>query len=337
MASQEKLLESILELGNPSERRTRPELHARALQVALALTDADAAALVLTPNGKRGERLVLHAGSDVPARIPLAGEGSIVTLGFTQSSEPVALPDLSEDARIAAGDACPGVEAGPALFTPLLQRDPLPAYLAVYRRRGRARFTMNDARSMLLLGAWLSTALENLRLATGTEKLAVTDDLTEVYNQRFLRSALRREIQRAGRFKQELALVVIDVDHFKICTETQGELKSSLLLKELSSVLAQEVRAFDVLGRSGDDEFLLILPQTGRDGALEVAERVRAVVEQHAFTTAPAGTITVSLGVAAFPQAGTDIKRLTMAAERALQRAKELGRNRVAQPPRKAA
>jgi diguanylate cyclase (GGDEF)-like protein len=190
---------------------------------------------------------------------------------------------------------------------------------------------------MLLLGAWLSTALDNLRLATGTEKLTVTDDLTEVYNQRFLKTALRREIQRASRFDQELSLVLINVDNFSNLTDEHGDLKASLLLKELASVLAQQVRSFDVLGRQAEDEFILILPQTGRDGAAEVAERVRAVVEQHAFTMTPAGTVTVSLGVASFPQAGVDIKHLATAAERALQKAKQQGRNRVGTLDRKAA
>lgn len=336
MTSQERTLESILELGNPAERRTRAGLRARALRTALQLTDADGAALVLTSTNGRGERLVLHAGSTVPAKLPLPDEGSEVMRGFARSTQPLALPDLTDDPRVAAGDACPGVELGPALFTPLLQRDPLPAYLAVYRRRGRARFTANDARLMLLLGAWLSTAVENLRLATGTEKLAVTDDLTEVYNQRFLKTALRREIQRARRFDLELSIALIAVDNLDALTEEHGDLKASLTLKELAVVLAQQVRSFDVLGRSGEGEFILILPQTDRDGATEVAERMRALVEQHTFTNSERAT-TVSLGVAAFPRDGGDMKGLTTSAERALQQAKQMGRNRVATPPRKAA
>jgi diguanylate cyclase (GGDEF)-like protein len=223
------------------------------------------------------------------------------------------------------------------LFTPLHQRDPAPAYLAVYRRRGRARFTANDSRAMLLLGAWLSTALENLRLASGTEKLAVRDDLTEVYNQRFLDSALRREVQRAGRFAQELSVALIDVDGFKACADAHGELKASLLLKELAAVLAQQVRSFDVLGKHEQDTFLLVLPQTGADGAQEAAERVRAAVEQHAFSMAPSGAITVSLGVASLPRAGADAKALVAAAERALAEAKRTGRNRVVAPGHKRA
>src|SRR6185295_16347695 len=139
----------------------------------------------------------LHAKSSKPAKLPEPEGGSEILRGFARATEPIAIPDLSEDSSVSAGDSCPGVEAGPALYTPLRQRDALPAYIAVYRRPGRARFTTTDARIMLLLGAWLTTAPETFRLATGTEKLTVTDDLTEVYNQRFLKSALRREIQRA--------------------------------------------------------------------------------------------------------------------------------------------
>jgi diguanylate cyclase (GGDEF)-like protein len=337
MSAQENVLESILELGSPTERRTRGELHARALRMALQLTDADGATLVLTSSGRRGERLLLHSGSTAPAKLPPAGEASEVLAGLARSCQPLALPDLTEDPHVAAGDACPGVDAGPVLFTPLRRRDPAPAYLAVYRRRGRARFTAGDSRALLLLGAWLSAALENLRLASGTEKLTVKDELTEVYNQRFLESALRREIQRAGRHAQDLSVILVEIDDFEALVAEHGDLKASLLLKELAALLAHEVRSFDVLGRYESGAFLLVLPQTAGEGALEAAERVRAAVEQHTFSLAPAGAVTVSLGVASFPQAGVDASALTAGAERALKEARRTGRNHAVILGRKAA
>jgi len=327
MKSHENSFEFLLEVGNPADRGTRTELLDRALHTALKLMDADAAA-ILTSSSRRGERLVLHAGSAATAKLQLPPEGSEVIRSLAGEFKPLALADLSDDARIATADGCPGVD-GPAIFTPLRQRDPAPAYIAAYRRRGRARFSVNDTRSMLLLGAWLSTALENLRLATGTEKLTVTDDLTQIYNYRFLKTALRREIQRASRFAQELSFAVIELDHPDADREDHGDLRGGLLLKELASLLAQQVRSFDVLARYGDDQFMLILPQTSRDGAAEVAERMRAAVEQHSFTPAAAGAMTVSTGVASFPRHGTDIDGLVAAAERALQQAMEQGGNSV--------
>jgi diguanylate cyclase (GGDEF)-like protein len=332
----DKAVDLLLELGNPAERRTRAELLDRALRTALTLMDADAVA-VLSPGGRRGERLVLHSGSTTPAALPTPPEGSEVLRSLGEECRPIVLDDLSDDARIAAGDSCPGVGAGPVLFIPVRQRNLGPAYLATYRRRGRARFTMNDQRLMLLLGVWLSTALDNLRLATGTEKLAVTDDLTDVYNYRFLKTALQREIRRASRFGQELSLVIVGVDDLESFNGQHGHLRGSLLLKELASLLTQQVRSFDVLGKYGEDAFMLILPQTARAGATEVGERIRAAVERHTFSPATTGATTVSLGVASFPQDGADVNDLVAATDRALERARRHGTNRVETLDRKAA
>jgi len=327
MATQEESFKDLLELGNPAERRTRTEVLDRVFRAALTLTNADAV-VALAPQSRPGERLALHAGSDVPARLQPSRQASEVTRVLAETWAPISFPDLS-DSLAANSDACPGVEAGPALFIPVRQRNQEASYLAVYRRRGRVPFTTNEIRVMLVLAAWLSIALENLRLATGTERLTVKDELTEVYNHRFLKTALQREVRRAARFAQALSIVMIDVDSLGPYTQENGDLRGSVLLKELSTVLGQQVRSFDVMGRYGDDEFMLILPQTNLDGAVEVAERMRSVVEQYAFSNVPAGTITVSLGVASFPTAGAKVENLVAAADRALQQAKQRGRNRV--------
>jgi diguanylate cyclase (GGDEF)-like protein len=327
----------LLELGNPAERRTRAQVLDLALRTTLTLMEADAVA-VLTPQNRRGERLVLHGGSSTAAAIQLPPKGSEVTRMLAEKCEPVVLGDLLDNARVAGGDGCPGVEAGPVLFTPVRQRNTSSAYIAVYRRRGRARFTMNDVRVMVLLGNWLGTALDNMRLATGTEKVAVTDDTTDVYNQRFLKTALNREIRRASRHGQELSLVLVALDPAPPQLVEQGEpARGGSALKELALVLAQQVRSFDVLGRNGDDAFMLILPQTPREGAAEVAERIRAAVEKKAFTGNAAGATTVSLGVASFPRDGADLNDLVSATERALDQARRRGPNRVATLERKAA
>ena len=321
MTSHDKAFETLLELGDLSAARNRTEILDRALRTALLLMDGDAVGLTTLRKG--GERLVLHAGSQTPAALPLPPEGSEVMRRLAATPEPIALADWSEDAAVAAADGCPGVEAGPVLFTPVRHREGAPGYLAIYRRRGRARFTLNDHRLMLLLAAWLGTSLENLRLATGTEKVSVVDGVTGVYNFRYLKGALRREVRRARRFGQHLSILKVEVDHFAALRAALGELKGGLLLKEVAATLAQQVRSFDVMARHGEEHFMLVLPQTGRDGAAEVAERVRAAVEQHGFSAAEG--VTVSLGVASFPGDASDVRDLEAAAERALRLAKESG------------
>ena len=335
-ARQDKAVDMVLALGDPAERKTRPQLLDSALRTTLTLMEADGAA-ILPPSTRRGDRLVLHAGSSSAATIQLAAKGSEVVRTLAESVQPILLSDLLDDQRFSGADGCPGVEAGPTIFTALRQRNFGPAYVAAYRRRGRARFTATESRLLVLFGVWLGTALDHIRLSTGTERVAVTDDLTDVYNYRFLKTALNREIRRASRFGQELSLATIAVDNLQSIVTEHGELRGNLVLKEVASVLAQQVRSFDVLGRYGEEDFMLILPQTGRDGATEAAERMRGAVERNAFSSTPAGAITASVGIASFPQDAADLGDLVAAADRALQQARSRGSNTVATLNRKAA
>jgi len=328
VSQQDKALEMLLELGNPAERKTRAELLDRALQTARLLMDADAV-IILNPSSRRGHRLALHNGSTVPAVIPPPQGGSEVARRFAETCEPLVLAELSDDGSVLQADGCPGVEPGPVMFVPLRQRDPAVGYIAVYRRCGRARFSVSEVRVTLLLSAYLSSALETQRIASGVQKQSLSDDLTEVYNAKFLKAALRREFLRAGRFGQELSVVLIDVDHLSLHNQENGELRGSILLREIASVLAAQVRAFDILAKHDDDEFMLLLPETGFAGAMEVAERVRLAVEKHEFSQATTKAVTVSLGVGSFPREGADQKAVVAKARRALILAKERGRNRV--------
>jgi diguanylate cyclase (GGDEF)-like protein len=208
-------------------------------------------------------------------------------------------------------------------------REFAPGYLALYRKRGAPVHSPSDLHTAVMLSAWASVALENLRLAENVERLAVTDDLTQVYNYRFLKAALRREIKRAGRFRQNLSLVMIDVDNLKSYNDRHGHMRGSHLLKEIAGLLAAEVRSFDLVAKYGGDEFTLILPQTEREGAMIVGERVRVGVESHTFPLAAQGSITVSLGIAVFPEDAGDASGLIQASDRALYQAKQQGRNRV--------
>ena len=336
MNGQERMPDPLLDLGSLTERRTRAGQLQHALRTALALTDGDAA-VILIPSARRVERLVMYAGTPAPAFLPPDPQGSAAARHLGEVGEPLAVADLSAEANLAPTDACPGIEAGPALFTLLRQREPAPGYLAVYRRRGRARFALGEVRAMMLLTAWLGATLECLRLSGGSEKLTLGDDTTGVYNARFLKSALRRELRRAGRFGQELALVLVDVDHPGGPDGEIGGPPSGSLLREVAALLTQQVRSFDLLARQSGGRFVFVLPQTGRSGAAEMAERVRATVERQALASLPAGAVTVSLGVAAFPRDGTDAAALTAAAERALTHARQCGTNRVETPDRRAA
>ncbi len=328
MVTREKILESLIEISDRSQTGSRSELVHRVLHTALHLVEGDGAVL-LSPRQRVPERFILRTRDQTPEETVAASSEHPFLRWSLRRGQAIAIPDIASDARIEPADGCPGVDSGPALFAPLKLRDHAPSYLAVYRRRGRAPFGPDEIRVIAVLGAWTAMALENWRLSESVEKLAVTDDLTQVHNYRFLKTALRREIKRAGRFNQKLSLVMIDVDNLKSYNDRNGHMRGSLLLKEIAGLFAGQIRSFDLVAKYGGDEFTLILPQTDRHGACVVAERMRDVIASHTFPLAPPGGITVSLGVATFPEDAKDTIGLIEASDRALYAAKQRGRNRV--------
>ena len=327
MPSRESILDTLLELSSRPVARSRAGLIEQMLRAALLLTDSDGAVALLSAV-RPGDRHVLLRGGEQSKEDGKGIPGDFTRL-LMRSGQPAEAQDVALDPRFSDRERCPGLDAGPALYVPLRVREQAPGYLALFRRRGAPQYAPGALHAAVMLSTWAAVALENMRLAENVERLAVTDDLTQVYNFRFLKTALRREIKRAGRFRQELALAMIDVDNLKGYNDRHGHLRGSFLLKEIAGLLAAQVRSFDLVAKYGGDEFTLILPQTDREGAMVVGERVRAAVKGHTFPLALTGQITVSVGVAVFPHDASDASGLIQASDRALYHAKQQGRNRV--------
>ena len=325
MPGPERDLPSLLDLGSRLDSLPRAERLGAAVQSARLLFECDGAT-VLSVHRRGFERLALGPGTPAPSQIDPGGEAA--TRWLANARQPMRFADLAAEVRFGR-DGCPGVDAGPTLFVPLGSRGLAAGYLAIFRVRGRPAFTESDARQLTLLGAWTGLAIENLRLSEQVEKLAITDDLTQIYNYRYLKTALRREIRRASRFSQQLSLLMLDVDHLKTYNDRHGHLRGSFVLKHIAQILLRSLRSFDLIAKYGGDEFTVILPQTPRDGAAVVAERMRNEVANTKFPLEPRGAITVSLGVATFPEDATEGLALVRAADRALYRAKQAGRNRI--------
>ena len=179
---------------------------------------------------------------------------------------------------------------------------------------------------------YAETAMENAERYHHAKERAFIDDVTEIYNARYLLSTAENEIRRAERYKNPLSLLFLDLDRFKLVNDRHGHLVGSQTLRNLSQVLLQCVREVDTLARYGGDEFTILLVDTDHDAAMMVAERIRRTVEEYVFEAgrgAASLQLTVSLGVATYPQHGTDRSALLDAADKAMYRSKSLGRNRV--------
>jgi diguanylate cyclase (GGDEF)-like protein len=174
--------------------------------------------------------------------------------------------------------------------------------------------------------------VENSRLFERVRSLSVRDSLTDLYNHRYSISLLGNEFDRVGRYEEGVGLLMIDIDHFKEVNDRWGHPVGDSVLREVASILKETLRAVDAVGRYGGEEFMVILPHTDRAEALQTAERVRRRIEGHQFRSGDDELrVTVSVGVACYPAERVESPAaLIREADKALYKAKEGGRNRVA-------
>ena len=189
---------------------------------------------------------------------------------------------------------------------------------------------VNDNRS--LMSEMKEKTVEMERLNKRLQHMVIHDGLTGLHNHRYFRDALEEEVQRSGRYERCFSLIFVDVDHFKRYNDTHGHPAGDEVLKTLARLLKEHCRNIDIAARYGGEEFVLLLPESDKDAARQFAERLRKSVEEHPFKgreTQPMGMVSLSLGVASFPQDGTDSVTLLAHADKALYKAKGSGRNNV--------
>ena len=174
-------------------------------------------------------------------------------------------------------------------------------------------------------------ALDNALALQRAEAVSVTDDLTGLYNSRYLNLVLRRESKRASRSGRPLSLLFLDLDGFKQVNDTHGHLAGSKALVEAAVIIRGSARETDVAARFGGDEFSVILPDTGRDGAVSVAERIRDRINACQFLASDGLSIhlTASIGVATLPDVAASAEELLRAADVAMYRVKDAGKNGI--------
>ncbi len=179
-------------------------------------------------------------------------------------------------------------------------------------------------------------SIGNLKLRESLRQQSIRDVLTGLYNRRFFEESSQRELLRAIRLQAQgaydgLALMMIDIDHFKRFNDLHGHEVGDMVLREVAQVLQSQTRGSDVAARYGGEEFTIVMADITSDQAMERAQRVREAVEKLVLRPSgkEVGTVTISIGLAQFPTHGNTVEDLLLAADKALYEAKHAGRNRV--------
>src|SRR5256714_788775 len=189
-------------------------------------------------------------------------------------------------------------------------------------------FTQEDVPPLESVADICAGAIKNAHYFEKAQQLAYIDGLTGIYNRRYFELQIGSEIERASRYDGRLAIIMIDIDNFKRLNDEFGHLLGDEVLRQVSGVFGQQLRKVDVVCRYGGEEFAILVPQTSGGNALEVAEKLRRMVEAYRFPGVPV-KVTISAGVAEFPANGRTRDELVAAADAALYVSKEAGRNRV--------
>jgi diguanylate cyclase (GGDEF)-like protein len=280
--------------------------------------------LVLAVDGGGGTRAMAARALTPPL------EATARTIGgwVIRNGDVFSAANVGEDRRVSEGAAVASIA-----FPLTCRGRTVGALVAIDRAPAAAppRFAPTTLAALLSAVEPGAIALENALRVQRAEALSVTDDLTQLYNSRYLSQVLRRETKRASRSGRPLSLLFVDLDGFKGINDTHGHLFGSRALVEAASVIRTSARETDMVSRFGGDEFALILPDTGSEGAAAVGDRVRDRIAAFDFLHGDGLDIklTVSVGVATLPDVAASADGLIQAADEAMYWVKEHGKNGI--------
>jgi diguanylate cyclase (GGDEF)-like protein len=248
-----------------------------------------------------------------------------------ETRETVHVYDVASDARFQKADLAGREGLRSLLCLPLLIRERCIGVMTFYHRAPRT-YTPDELQFLRAFASTVSIAVDNARLYEEQSRLAVTDGLTGLYNHRHFHEALAGEVGRARRYNHPVSLVLVDIDHFKRYNDTHGHQAGDALLRDLAALFRRAAREHDVVSRYGGEEFAFLLPQTGKREALTLAKRLCRTVARQRFDGAdalPGARLTISLGVASYPEDVLHAPELVHRADQALYLAKNQGRNQA--------
>ena len=216
---------------------------------------------------------------------------------------------------------------GVRILVPVKSRDKMVAIIALGRKRDRRMYNAEDISIIENISSDVGVILENAQLYTFAVIKANTDELTGLYNHRHFHERLEQEVARGSRFGSTFSMIMLDIDLFKVYNDIYGHLAGDQVLRKVAQYIEASIRSIDLAFRYGGEEFTVILPEATTLDAYKVAERIRKTIE--AKTSSRAMPITISLGVANWPNDGVMREEIIAAADTALYFSKNSGRNRA--------
>ncbi len=307
---------------------TPTEIPRRALEVLKSVVPFEYAQLYLPDE----EQLTLHASLPAFAEIlPMLQFGQ--ECGWQgwlqQKTHLLSITDTHESPHVPDPAALAPIRS---LLLINLQSGARPAGVLALGHSQPHFFTEGQTEMVQVLVAHLGLVLERARLLIHLEQLAITDGLTGLHNYRYFQERYKEEVRLVKRYRHPLALMLIDLDNFKQINDRYGHLEGDYLLMQVAEVLQSTLRSTELIARYGGDEFVVLMPSTNLQGAQTAAGRLLQAVSGTRFSTTagqPELSITLSIGIAAYPETTEDPQQLLELADSALEKAKRTGRNRA--------
>jgi len=255
--------------------------------------------------------------------------GNGVAGWVAQRRKHIIIADLSKETGLLNIELLPP-QVRSFVAVPMVLRDRVLGVIHISHTQPHA-FRQEDVRLLSIIANEIALATERLEARHKLEQMAITDGLTRLYNHRYFQLRLKEEIARAQRYGLPVGLLMIDIDHFKQVNDLYGHSAGSAVLAALAEWMRQNVRESEIVARYGGEEFSIILPLTAAKDAAVAAKRLCEAVATHRFEVGEDAflQLTISVGVAAYPEHGKTPEELITEADAALYMAKKLGRNRV--------
>jgi diguanylate cyclase (GGDEF)-like protein len=304
------------------------EVIERLLQRVLVHLESEIASILMV--GPDAKLRIRHARG-LPEEIvesTCLGLGEGISGYVAQAGSAVLIEDIEQDPRFRRRNH-ERYYTRSAISVPLRIHGNVMGVINVNNKQNRESYAADDLRLVEAIAGHAAVALFNARRFEETLERAQHDALTGLANHGYFWSALDREVERARRYHRQLSVAMIDVDHFKQFNDRYGHVAGDEALEGIAGVIRDWSRVHDFPSRYGGEEFALILPETELAGSVTVAEKFRSAVAASGFAGAEAGCLTISVGVAAFPDDAEDVDGLVEVADARLYRAKAGGRDRV--------